>query len=194
MNERKIPVNVIFIDIDGVLNCQTDVHDDSSRPYLNVELVRRFEEFCDLFEPLLVLTSSWREMRENADPTSVTGRLRSIEEVNGWFTSLKIPMRRIRDMTDPTTVSWSTEEEYASARAGEIQRWIIKKSEAYPDVCFNWIAFDDMRLPLPKAHFIHVADKTGLTVDSVNEGAKKLLSIIATGDTHQPRHLPGHTQ
>lgn len=150
---------ILFLDIDGVVNCKNTTQ--RHRGFIGIDpymafLVGKIVMYtgCEV-----VLSSSWRTFHDDG-----------VEEIS----------KQVAKISDVTPPPWyDRENDHHSTRGEEIQAWLDKN----PDVSVYAILDDDTNmLPNQLPNFFQTSWDTGIT-ESVYEAVKRHLS---TGTTTTP--------
>ncbi len=145
-------MRVLFFDIDGVLNDHTWNEIAQS----NTIMPRCVEEFNRIIHETgckLVISSAWRYM--------VAGHAVTL----GGFSYL---LRTHGVTAKGEIVGMTVPDEEIADRADQITDWVNN----HLDVA-EWVAIDDLDLPLPYDNFVKTDGKVGLTADDADEIIKR---------------------
>lgn len=162
--------NVIFLDIDGVLNAEDDFGLDKENPHIghnrgiSLAKAKLLKQIVDKTESRIVLVSTWKRryvkyLDNNED------------EVGEYlFNALKEAGLSIYD----TTVRYDSGD--SKSRGLEISLWLIDHKEEVS----NWILIDDdERIDYEKfgvlSHLIKTSPYTGITNEIVETATKAVL-------------------
>lgn len=148
-------MKIIFLDFDGVLNTAEDYESPGYRTsFLNEEKIVLLKEIVVETGTFLVLSTSWKAYwRAEYDLCPVEGKY--------IVDTLAKHGLSIFDKTEDLAFD-------EEIRVLEINRWLKDRRVG------NYIALDDMELPLPKAHFVQTNPVTGLTADDVRRAVALL--------------------
>lgn len=171
MEEVKMD-NIIFLDIDGVLNSdewneehKEDIHEGI---LVDEEKVRLLGELAKKYNAKIVLHSGWRFWFDNEIKP-----LRKEAEI-----LLKLMEREgisIDDFTpDLTNEEIRRTKKFSLVKADEIQKWLSAHAEIE-----KWVVFDDLELNNPEIakHQIKTDSTIGLTPENIKQ-AEKVLSYM----------------
>ena len=181
--KRRAVQPLIFLDVDGVLNCAAS-RAAAVNLYLTDKITSKQKLAADAAAPSLlsnldmivqqtgakcVLSSTWR--LEESTRAAVEARLSEYGiELCGVTPEASV---------DDECVGPDGEYSPAAERVLEIQRWIQTAGSA---ARVPWIAIDDMDLvgescgEMASAHFVHTDDTEGLTRVKAEEAVSKLLA------------------
>jgi len=133
-------MNIIFLDIDGVLN---NTHTITNTPDILDELcVIRLHKILKYTNARIVISSSWRERSDS-----------HIKLLYETFSKCGI---------NPNVVISKTPSLSGQSRGDEIREWLANNRNVK-----NWIAIDDMKLDLE--NFIQIDYNYGLTDNDVEK-------------------------
>lgn len=151
---------VLFLDIDGVVNCRTTKQ--RHRGFIGIDPYMAFlvGKIVMYTECEVVLSSSWRVFFDDG-----------VKEISDQVT-------QISDVTPPPW--YDREKDHHSTRGEEIQAWLDKN----PDVTHYAILDDDTRmLPSQLTNYFQTSWETGIT-ESIAEAVKRHLSTGTTTTTN----------
>jgi len=155
MKLMPTPPPILFLDIDGVLNCQGNRTHSGSREEFTPAAVLALRSILDKSDCRIVISSSWREdLMDRIDPVFKNNGL-------GDYVS------RIIDRTPQIADA----PEY-TRRGDEIGKWL----DDHPEFRKRFVILDDDWIPLDLAPF-HV--RTNLEVGLTNTHAQMALTILA---------------
>ncbi len=150
--------NVIFLDIDGVLNCQ-------SNPRLDQLMVRRLASIVHRTDASVILHSGWKLwFDEHMTPQT--------PEAKGLVEALAAEGLSLNDKTpDFSTPRIRKSKEFSQIKASEILSWLLR----FPDIK-NWCVIDDLDLQndIIERHQIRPDPTMGLS----EENAKKAVHLL----------------
>ena len=154
-------MNVIFLDVDGVLNYTNWYYSDRNPGNLNGEedvdpqCIERVNKLCEETNSEIILSSDWRI------DDSAFSRLE------------RAGLKKILDKT-PIPVFGNYGATYHFTRGEEIQMWL----EWHPEVT-NYVIIDDRTdfMDNQKSHFVHVDSYYGFTDEDYNLA----LTILKSG-------------
>jgi hypothetical protein len=151
-------MRVVFLDFDGVLNRETDAIDEESElwtaAWLETDLVERLARLVASTGAKVVVSSSWRQRRSQAE-------LADILAERGYPGGVH----------DVTARLPRSEEGEQHVRATEIAAWLT----AHPEVA-SWIILDDERDLGPLAHrHVWTDPSVGLSEQNLAEARALLL-------------------
>ena len=140
-------IKVIFLDVDGVLNCaatERRLASEPAFPFVDTRKVLRLREVLERTGALLVLSSSWRE---GAFAHASVSDRQAYLELRAEFNRLRCPL-----WVDCTPIMPGKREE-------EIEKWL----ERNPEVT-NFAILDDVGIEFDKLkdHLILTSWQTGL--------------------------------
>jgi hypothetical protein len=195
----KGDVTIIFLDVDGVLNTlgNTLVDDEKDAEHrtipfgcpcsLDRRLLHQLKQFVDMFNALIVLSSTWRTdldavrglesalEEEDIDPKRVIGQTEEFSSGRAHRLLQQrrnLPETRARDCISASTNTSTHASTYASIRACEIQHWLMCHESEY--AAPSWLAIDDMDLGkndiIDGRHFLKTNPSHGLTAERAHEG------------------------
>ena len=142
-------MKIIFLDFDGVLNsCERRYHDDP----LDKTMIQNVNSVIQTTGAKVVVSSDWR-------------RRNSLSSLQKDLNSFGF----VGDLIDKTSEIFSRNCDLESERQQEIFKWL----DSNPQVT-QWIAIDDMDLPLDSANFVHTNPAIGFTVKNAKSAIKKL--------------------
>lgn len=146
-------MNIIFLDIDGVLNTS----DDRTRCGWDIISGKGLEQLKRIIKSTkvdIVLSSAWRKEQKD----------RNI--IKYWFDVYKIPVWIDVTPVIPVEVDWS-DEKWANQRADEIREWIlgkpIDKAAILDDMPVN------LSIPTVNIKLFQTDDDFGLTADIADQ-------------------------
>ncbi len=151
-------MNIIFLDIDGVLNCQlfyTETHDKEGLTYTEANICKTrvswLNELCNEMDIKVVISSTWRMGRTVEELKEI------MSEAGATF-----------DVIDKTPVFRDSD----TVRGNEIQRWIKDNKELlgvnYYDFYTYAIIDDDSDMLLQQRdNFFQTDTYSGLTPNTV---------------------------
>jgi len=149
------PLRVVFLDIDGVLNC------GSSMEGINMDCTKRLAVMVQQCNARIVLSSTWR--------CSEMGRIDILTAL------VKAGLLQNCIVGQTPEVS---EQDMCAERAREICEWLDSMPSSY---ITSWLVFDDMDLwssPRLQGHFVQTDVRTGLTDVDVAKGRSILLGEV----------------
>ena len=159
-------MNIIFLDIDGVLNCfdwyasaefQSLKTKDDSELDIDPKCAHMIVDLCNQFDAKVVITSTWKL---------------------SWYSTVMrlerggLPSHYVIDHTPDYL--WIPIENFDKSRGAEIKGWL----ENHPEVT-NYVIVDDRedfkedQIP----HFVHVDQTLGLTMENVEQ----IQNILSKG-------------
>lgn len=151
---------VLFLDIDGVVNCATTTQ--RHRGYIGIDPYMAFlvGKIVMYTECEVVLSSSWRTFHDDG-----------VEEI----------CKQVAKITDVTPSPWyDRENDHHSTRGEEIQAWLDKN----PDVEVYAILDDDTAmLPNQLPNYFQTTWQTGIT-EEIAEAVKSHLSTSVSPMRH----------
>lgn len=163
--------NVIFLDIDGVLNSNfwNDSHQKeiSDGKLIDIEKIRLLAKLVKNTNAKIILHSGWKFWFDsNLEPTrNESENLSKLLQQEGL-------------VIDGMTPDFSTEEirkskKFSLVKASEILAWLTEHKEID-----KWIVIDDLDLHNPEieAHQIKTDSSIGLTIKDIQNAEKLLLS------------------
>ena len=163
--------NVIFLDIDGVLNSNfwNDSHQKeiSDGKLIDIEKIRLLAKLVKNTNAKIILHSGWKFWFDsNLEPTrKESENLSKLLQQEGL-------------VIDGMTPDFSIEEirkskKFSLVKASEILAWLIEHKEID-----KWIVIDDLDLHNPEieAHQIKTDSSIGLTIKDIQKAEKLLLS------------------
>ena len=162
--------NVIFLDIDGVLNSNfwNDSHQKeiSDGTLIDIEKIRLLSKLVKNTNAKIILHSGWRFwFNSKLEPTRK-------ESIN-----LSRLLQQEGIAIDGMTPDFSTEEirkskKFSLVKSSEILVWLSEHKEID-----KWIVIDDLDLHNPEieAHQIKTDSSIGLTIENVQKAEKLLL-------------------
>lgn len=152
---------IIFLDCDGVLNThasfrrQRELKGKVPRRLIvyisEPELVERLRMFCEEFDAVVVVSSTWRKLNTRAQFISCLG---------DWL-----------QPHIPRSGAWRTGNGRTGHRGEEIRQWFIDHP-TYQDA--PYVIFDDDRDFHPDQHFVHCNPEKGLSKANLNSARIKL--------------------
>lgn len=165
-------VKIIFLDVDGVLNCFTTTSD-----ILCDDLILNLFLILQKTNAKIVLSSSWRRT-ENAKQ-QLFDRMKKVTQenmkiFNGWMFDKNAIY--IGD-TDATDIPLMYDFNFGTDRASEINKWLTDNGK-YQYNIIGWCAIDDLNLlSINKRqdkygindHFVQTDGAYGLTIDDANK-------------------------
>ncbi len=160
--------NILFLDIDGVLNCNIDKKERQEDYFVDEDKVKLlYKLVCEVENIKIVLHSAWRFwFDEELNPKNDVAR------------SLIVLLSKYQMVISSVTPDLTTPEihktkEFSKVKASEILLWL----EENPDVK-SWIVIDDLLLmnDFVESHQVKTDSKIGLTLANVVE-AKKLFGL-----------------
>ena len=157
----------IFLDIDGVLAMnfeqnwlnQSKYYQKLNVYYLNKKAVKVFNGICAVVDPVIILSSDWKDHFSLAD-------------MNEFFEWNEITHK----ITDYTSTLWGVRfrslQELEECRAAEINLYVHEKEIT------NWVAIDDLDLsPWIPNNFVHTPrSNEGIKQSGVKDKILKILS------------------
>lgn len=158
---------VIFLDVDGVLNTNSDAgtgRSDVLRPIL----LQRLGSIVSATSCKIVLSSSWRFHPELC--TILTSALVQVS---------KIPSDAVIGMTGEARSG-------TVARAEEIGEWLDRTMRQGRTPIASWVVIDDLPLggvPYLAGHFVRVDPRVGLTAKNVKSAINILNGRSSTAST-----------
>ena len=161
--------NVIFLDVDGVLNSKfwDDEHqrEISEGKYVDVDSVKLFSKLVKKTDAKVILHSGWRfwfddEMKPNREEAKFFA---DVMKKEGVFISGVTP--------DLTTEEIRKAKKFSLVKADEILQWIKENPTD------NWLVIDDLDLHNNEieAHQVKTDAEVGLTERDVEKALKLLL-------------------
>lgn len=163
--------NVIFLDIDGVLNSNfwNDSHQKeiSDGTLIDIEKIRLLAKLVKNTNAKIILHSGWRFWyNSNLEPTHKESE------------NLSMLLQQEGLVIDGMTPDFSTEEirksrKFSLVKASEILAWLADHKEIN-----KWIVIDDLDLHNPEIemHQIKTDSSIGLTIEDIQKAEKILLS------------------
>lgn len=163
--------NVIFLDIDGVLNSNfwNDSHQKeiSDGKLIDIEKIRLLAKLVKNTNAKIILHSGWKFWFDsNLQPTRKESE------------NLSRLLQQEGLIIDGMTPDFSTEEirkskKFSLVKASEILVWLTKHKEID-----NWLVIDDLDLHNPEieSHQIKTDSSIGLTIEDIQKAEKLLLS------------------
>lgn len=163
--------NVIFLDIDGVLNSNfwNDSHQKeiSDGKLIDIEKIRLLAKLVKNTNAKIILHSGWKFWFDsNLQPTRKESE------------NLSRLLQQEGLIIDGMTPDFSTEEirkskKFSLVKASEILAWLTKHKEID-----NWLVIDDLDLHNPEieSHQIKTDSSIGLTIEDIQKAEKLLLS------------------
>lgn len=163
--------NVIFLDIDGVLNSNfwNDSHQKeiSDGTLIDIEKIQLLAKLVRSTNANIILHSGWR-FWFNTD----------LEPLRKEAENLKMLLQQENLMIEGMTPDFSTEEirrskKFSLVKASEILAWLAEHKEVD-----RWIVIDDLDLHNPEIemHQLKTDSAIGLTIEDVQKAEKMLLS------------------
>ena len=162
--------NVIFLDIDGVLNSNfwNDSHQKeiSNGTLIDIEKIKLLAKLVKNTNAKLILHSGWRFWyNSNLEPTRKESE------------NLSKLLQQEDIVIDGMTPDFSTEEirkskKFSLVKASEILTWLAEHEEVD-----KWIVIDDLDLHNPEIeiHQIKTDSAVGLTIEDIQKAKKMLL-------------------
>ena len=162
-------MNVIFLDVDGVLNSRfwNDTHqmEISKGRYIDIENVRALAELVRKTGSQIILHSGWRFwFDDNLAPTNEESQyLVNLLNNEGMVISGFTP--------DLTTEEIRKTKKFSKVKADEILTWLQKHPETE-----NWVVLDDLDLhnDIVEKHQVRTDPECGLTEEDVEKSVKIL--------------------
>lgn len=162
--------NIIFLDIDGVLNAEDDFGPDKENPHIghnrgiSIAKARLLKQIVDKMESRIVLVSTWKRRY-------VKYLNNHEDEVGEYLSSV---FKDVGLSIFDTTIRYDFDD--SKSRGLEISLWLIDHKEEVS----NWILIDDdERIDYEKfdvlPHLIKTSPYTGLTNELVDVCVRKLL-------------------
>lgn len=163
--------NVIFLDIDGVLNSNfwNDNHQKeiSDGTLIDIEKIQLLAKLVRKTNSKIILHSGWRFWYNS-----------NLEPIRKESENLSRLLQQEGLVINGITPDFSTEEirkskKFSLVKASEILAWLAGHKEV--DI---WIVIDDLDLHNPEieAHQIKTDSSIGLTIDDIQKAEKLLLS------------------
>ncbi len=151
--------NIIFLDVDGVMNTEKDRS-------LNKDAVKRLARLVNKTDSKIILHSGWRFWFDN-NMTPLSEEAEDFAEsldTAGIFLSGRTP--------DFSTEDIRSSQNFNMVKADEILEWL--KTENYVD---NWVVLDDLDLhnDIIRMHQVFPNPEYGFSDDDL-EKAKKILN------------------
>eukprot|EP01084_Bolivina_argentea_P282505 483588_1 len=150
MSKMQKETKIIFLDVDGVLNCVKSIKNDTNDIHiLDSDMLKRLKCIITQTNAKVVISSSWKDV-----PHALQKLYTALSEY------------------DIECVGCCTQLDFKSNRTHEIKYWLAINTKKLNVI--NWIAIDDIPLheydkKLMKNHFIHTNIQTGLTDNLVKE-------------------------
>ena len=152
--------NVIFLDVDGVLNCR-------SNPRIDQLKVRRLASIVQQTDASIILHSGWKLwFDEHMSPQTA--------EAMDLVNALSAEGLSLKDKTpDFSTPRIRKSKEFSKKKASEILAWLLR----FPDIK-NWCVIDDLDLQndIIERHQIRPDSAIGLSEDDVEKAVHILNS------------------
>lgn len=161
MSVEENKINIIFLDVDGVLNNDGTVERTKTGfTFVEDRLLKRLKHIVDATNAKIVLSSDWRFDRFMDDPSDYLA-LKEVLEKNG-------------------TPIYAHTGDYMIKRGSEIIKW-MKNWHGEP--INNFVILDDMpaiefNFTQLLGHFVHTNEKVGLTHDDAAEA----IAILKNAD------------
>ena len=141
-------MNVLFLDIDGVLT--SDDYENTELYGLNKKCLTNLKKIVNFFDNLkIVITSTWRKSNVRIEKLKKIFRMYQISDLN-------VDMTPIHDKNNL----------FEEIRKNEINEW-LKKNQV-----IKWIIIDDWELNMN--NFYKINPETGLSYND----SKKIISIL----------------
>ena len=162
-------MNIIFLDIDGILNTSSDRR-------INRNMVKRLSRLVKDTNSKVILHSGWRFwFNENMQP--LNGQAKNLQEElwkEGITLSGKTP-----DLSDENIKKTQT---FSKVKASEILSWLDRQSDID-----SWVVLEDLDLKneTVKKHQIMPDPDTGLTDEDID----KAMALIMDNSRFQERKL-----
>ena len=164
-------VNIIFLDIDGVLNSNfwNDSHqrEISDGTLVDAEKVKLFSMLVKRTNAKIILHSGWKYwFDQDLKPLR--------QEAENLISLLKKEGLMIGDITpDHSTEEIRRNKKFSLVKAGEILAWLAEHDDIN-----NWIVIDDLDLHSKEIemHQVKTNPSIGLTIDDVYKAEKILLA------------------
>ena len=163
-------MKVIFLDIDGVLNCRTSksyCHDDEIGIITGIDSdkVKRLAKIVEVTDAKIILSSDWKVGWEKCYTGQKPSHVKYLD--NHLYKKGKLI---IKDKTPDINKGWSRGEE------------ILSYLKAHPDID-NYVIlddtfFDDFIIKEIEEHLILTDYKVGLTDENVQSAIKILKGIL----------------
>lgn len=163
--------NVIFLDIDGVLNSNfwNDSHQKeiSDGKLIDIEKIRLLAKLVKNTNAKIILHSGWKFWFDsNLQPTrKESENLSRLLQQEGLIIGGMTP--------DFSTEEIRKSKKFSLVKASEILVWLTKHKEID-----NWLVIDDLDLHNPEieSHQIKTDSSIGLTIEDIQKAEKLLLS------------------
>lgn len=140
-----LETKIIFLDVDGVLNCVNSKKNDPNDIHiLDPSILNRLQKVIKQTNAKVVISSSWRDVPHALEKLRKALAKYGIEYI-GCTKSL----------------------DFKSSRTHEIKYWLAINQNRLNVT--NWIAIDDLPLDLDKNHFIQTKIEYGLTNHHINQ-------------------------
>lgn len=148
--------NIIFLDIDGVLNCTRSVVVNKTFDILDPIAVKLINKLCEECAAKIVISSTWRKLHSIVS-------LITILEVQGLNKNHLFEEFGLENMTTPVSASGN--------RGSEIGMWL----EKIPDVNYVIVDDDTDMLDFQMSRFVHVHGHNGLSYENFYQARKILM-------------------
>ena len=158
---------IIFLDVDGVLNCQktwTGPHADSFAT-LCPDMCDRLKRIVDETNATVVLSSTWRLFEG-----------KGLTKLREWLDARGITIHsQTKDLS--MQIGWGN---VRACRGDEIALWLEEHEDEFPRLEREFVILDDDSdmLPSQKPNFVHTSFKDGLT----EAHAKKAIRLLNEDD------------